>query len=679
MNFEDVKNRIELLSKSINYHNNLYYQENKNEISDFEFDKLLEELIQLENQYPELKLPDSPSQRVGGTITKEFLQVVHKFPMLSLGNTYSEKDLQEFDERIKKTIKDPLEYVCELKYDGVAISLIYENGLLTKAVTRGDGEKGDEVTANVKTIKNIPLRIHAPNIPSYFEVRGEIILPFITFDNINKEREDIGEEPFANPRNCASGTLKMQDSSVVAKRKLDCYVYDFLTDGEIFSNHWESLQKLKTWGFPVSSDSKKYNSIEEVFAFIHFWDKERGKLPMATDGAVIKINNYFQRTELGFTSKSPRWAIAYKYKAESVKTELLFVSYQVGRTGAITPVANLKPVKLAGTTVKRASLYNANEIERLDLHENDIVYVEKGGEIIPKVTGVDLSNRDIFSKKINYITNCPECGTLLSIKEGEAIHYCTNEESCPPQIIGKMEHFISRNAMNIDSLGSETITGLFNKGVIKNYTDIYYLDYDKLLGLEFDTNSDKKGSRSLQQKTIENIKNGIEKSKNQPFAKVLFALGIRYVGETVAEKLANHFGNIDMLINATEEQLLQVPDIGERIAKSLLNHFGKESNKKQIEKLKQAGLQFVTSDIPFELESSKLADKSFLYTGTFVNFSREELELTIKKNGGKLVSGVSKKLDYLIVGEGAGPSKTEKAEKLGVKMITEIDFLKLIE
>jgi DNA ligase (NAD+) len=419
MNQEQAIIKIKELTDLINHHNHLYYQENKSEISDYEFDKLLETLISLESTFPELKKPDSPTQRVGGTITKEFKQVAHKFPMLSLGNTYSEKDLQEFDERIKKTIKEPLEYVCELKYDGVAISCIYINGLLTTAVTRGDGEKGDDVTANVKTIKTIPLRINAENIPAYFEVRGEIFLPFAQFDSINKEREELGEEPFANPRNCASGTLKMQDSSIVAKRKLDCYIYDFLKENETFSTHWESLENLKKWGFPISADSKKYESIEAVFEFIHHWDKKRFQLPMATDGAVIKINNYFQRTELGFTAKSPRWAIAYKYKAESVCTELLYVSYQVGRTGAITPVANLKPVKLAGTTVKRASLYNANEIERLDLHENDLVFVEKGGEIIPKVTGVDTSKRDIFSKKINYISHCPECGTALTIKKAK--------------------------------------------------------------------------------------------------------------------------------------------------------------------------------------------------------------------------------------------------------------------
>jgi DNA ligase (NAD+) len=668
MTSEQAKGSIKELTDKINHYNQQYYQNHISEISDYEFDKLLEELIKLETQYPDLKKEDSPTQRVGGTITKEFNQVTHKYPMLSLGNTYSEEELKDFDERVRKAIGDDFEYTCELKFDGVAISLTYENGTLKTAVTRGDGVKGDEITMNAKTIRTIPLKVNSKNIPQVFEVRGEVFLPLETFDKINKEREDIGEPALANPRNAASGTLKMQDSAVVAKRKLDCFMYSLLGDDISAETHYDSLELLKEWGFHISPTYKKCKNISEVIKYIDHWEKERFKLPLGTDGIVIKVNSYEQQESLGFTAKSPRWAIAYKYKAEAAATLLESIGYQVGRTGAVTPVANLKPVQLAGTKVKRASLHNANEIERLDIRIGDTVFVEKGGEIIPKVTAVDLSKRPAGSKPVYFITECPECGTPLVRTEGEAAYYCPNENGCPTQIKGRMEHFIGRKAMNIEGLGPETIDQLFEKGLVKNPADLYYLTMEKLAGLE-----------RFGEKSAQNIMKGLEKSKAVPFKNVLFAIGIRYVGSTVAEKLAKHFKSIDHIAKAGYEELIQAPEIGDKIALSILNFFRIDANVQVIERLKKAGLQFSIQEVELKMESEKLEGKSFVISGVFAHFERDELKEKIEKNGGKVVSSVSAKLDYLVAGENMGPAKLEKANKLGVKIVSENDFIKMLE
>jgi DNA ligase (NAD+) len=664
----EVQHRIRELTDKINYHNDLYYQKSKTEISDFEFDQLLAELVQLEGKHPEFKLPDSPTQRVGGTITKAFTSVTHKYPMLSLGNTYSKEELEDFDGRVAKGLGgNPYEYFCELKFDGVSISVTYENGLLVRGVTRGDGVRGDDVTLNIKTIRSLPLKIQAKDLPPLFEVRGEVFLPKEVFKQLNKEREDIGEETYANARNTASGTLKMQDSSEVAKRKLDCFLYYLLGEFSL-KTHSEAIKKMEDWGFRVSPTYKKCKNIEEVLEYIAHWEKKRLDLPLDTDGVVIKVNSIEQQRELGFTSKSPRWAIAYKYKAESISTRLNGITYQVGRTGAVTPVAELEPIFLAGTTVKRASLHNANEILRLDLRIGDYVFVEKGGEIIPKVTAVDLARRDKKLVPVPYATKCPECGTPLIRQEGEANHYCPNEKGCPTQIKGRIEHFIQRKAMDIDSLGEKNIEKLYEKGFLKTPADIYDLTEEKLLTLD-----------KVKLKTAENMLAGINQSKTQPFESVLFAIGIRYVGKTVAEKLARHFKNVDNIAKASMEELLAAPEVGERIAESVFVYFRDEQNKNEIDRLKKAGLQFKSSAKEPEKVSEVLNGRSFVISGVFENYEREQLQEIVVANGGKILSSVTGKLDFLLAGENMGPAKREKAEKLGVKIISIEEFEKMLK
>jgi DNA ligase (NAD+) len=664
----EVQHRIRELTDKINYHNDLYYQKSKTEISDFEFDQLLAELVQLEEKHPEYKLPDSPTQRVGGTITKVFTSVTHKYPMLSLGNTYSKEELEDFDGRVAKGLGgNPYEYFCELKFDGVSISVTYENGILVRGVTRGDGVRGDDVTLNIKTIRSLPLKIQAKDLPPLFEVRGEVFLPKEVFKQLNKEREDIGEETYANARNTASGTLKMQDSSEVAKRKLDCFLYYLLGEFSV-KTHSEAIKKMEDWGFRVSPTYKKCKNIEEVLEYIAHWEKKRLDLPLDTDGVVIKVNSIEQQRELGFTSKSPRWAIAYKYKAESISTRLNGITYQVGRTGAVTPVAELEPIFLAGTTVKRASLHNANEILRLDLRIGDYVFVEKGGEIIPKVTAVDLARRDKKLVPVPYATKCPECGTPLIRQEGEANHYCPNEKGCPTQIKGRIEHFIQRKAMDIDSLGEKNIEKLYEKGFLKTPADIYDLTEEKLLTLD-----------KVKLKTAENMLAGINQSKTQPFESVLFAIGIRYVGKTVAEKLARHFKNVDNIAKASMEELLAAPEVGERIAESVFVYFRDEQNKNEIDRLKKAGLQFKSSAKEPEKVSEVLNGRSFVISGVFENYEREQLQEIVVAHGGKILSGVTGKLDFLLAGENMGPAKREKAEKLGVKIISIDEFEKMLQ
>lgn len=668
MEQQQAQKRIEELSEKINYYNHKYYQEHISEISDYEFDMLLAELIQLENQFPDLKTPDSPSQRVGGSITKEFATVKHQYPMLSLGNTYSEQEVRDFDERVKKFLNstDEVEYVCELKFDGVSMSIIYENGLFKQAITRGDGVQGDDVSSNVKTIKTIPLRIQAENLPARFEVRGEVFMSKDTFEKLNKEREDIGETLYANPRNTASGTIKLQDSAEVARRGLDCFLYFLLGENLPFQSHSDSLAALQKWGFQVSPTYRVCKNIDEVFAYLAEWEQKRHSLPVETDGAVIKVNSFALQEELGLTAKSPRWAIAYKYKAESVATTLESITYQVGRTGAVTPVAELKPVQLAGTTVKRASLHNANEIERLGLRIGDTVFVEKGGEIIPKITGVDLNKRPADSKELQYIQHCPECNTALVRKEGEAVHYCPNEKGCPPQIKGKIEHFVQRKAMDISSLGEKIIEQLYKNQMLHSIADLYDLEQKKLENLE-------RMGEKLASKIIKNI----EESKSVPFERVLFALGIRFVGATVAKKLAEYFENIDSLSQATFEQLTQVPEIGEKIAHSIVAYFNDTENQAIVSKLKNAGLQMTSQKKAVERKGNNLEGKTFVISGVFGR-SREEIQADIEAHGGKILSGVSGKLDYLVAGEKMGPSKLEKAQKLGIKIISEEELLKLI-
>ncbi|WP_018342745.1 NAD-dependent DNA ligase LigA [Cytophaga aurantiaca] len=667
MNKNEALLRIQELSKILHYHNNLYYQKDTSEISDFEFDTLLAELIALEKQFPEYLTTDSPSQRVGGTITKEFASVTHKYPMLSLSNTYSESEIREFDERVKKSV-GAVEYVCEMKFDGVAMSLTYMNGILSHAVTRGDGVRGDDVTHNIKTIKSIPLKIQTDNIPAEFEVRGEVYLPYEMFERINQEREDIGEAPLANPRNAASGTVKMQDSGVVAKRSLDCFIYSLLQDSTTQPTHSAALKQLKEWGFRVSDSYKVCSSVDEIIEYINHWSEARFNLPLATDGIVIKVNDLHLQAELGMTAKSPRWAIAYKFKAEEASTPIISVEYQVGRTGAVTPVANLKPVHLAGTTVKRATLHNANEIERLDLHEGDTVFVEKGGEIIPKITRVDLSKRIPNSKTIEFLKNCPICSSHLIRIEGEAAWYCPNDKGCAPQITGKIEHFIQRKAMNIDGIGSETIELLYKKELIKNVADLYTLTYDQLINLD-----------RFGEKSVTNVLNGIEASKQTPFKSVLFAIGIRYVGATVAEKLAVHFKNIESLQHASEEALLQAPEIGIKIAQSIREWFSIEDNIQLINKLKESGVKLELSEGEIiKQESDIFSGKSFVISGVFEKYERDELKEIIIKNGGKISSGITGKLDYLVAGDNMGPAKLEKAQKLNIKIISEAEFETLL-
>jgi DNA ligase (NAD+) len=810
----EAQARIAELSKLINHHNYLYYQEDRIEISDFEFDKLLEELIQLEKQFPEYLEPDSPSQRVGGTITKEFETAEHEYRMLSLGNTYSEEELIAFDERVAKGLGHRnYEYFCELKFDGVAISLVYEKGRLVRAVTRGDGTRGDVVTENIKTIRNIPLHVKGKDMPDKFEVRGEIFLPRKEFDKINQERESQGEPLLANPRNAASGTVKMQDSSIVAKRRLNCYFYQLLGNELAVDKHDEAIRLLEKWGFNVSPTYTKCSGIKEVLNYIEIWKEKRFELPLDTDGVVLKVNDYYQREELGFTAKIPRWAIAYKYKAESAESQLLSITYQVGRTGAITPVANLSPVHLAGTTVKRASLHNANEIERLGLHEGDTVFVEKGGEIIPKITGINLHKRKAGALPIKYIDHCPECSTPLERKEGEAKHFCPNYVSCPPQILGRIEHFVHKRAMDIDSLGTERIRTLIDQEYISNPADIYELENirDQLLGLEmsqdqyektddgilyisltkaffalteglsltaiqkfcdsqieiplqevlnnfqtFIRSSNKKVAQNIatflkleeallqsnlpqmedylpvsvvlslltgnrisldklieaarhqgtvhsillkldlslnseqeerikklkantfQEGVISNMIEGINASKNQPFEKVLFALGIRNIGENTAQVLAKHFKSIDNLKSADAEALLAVNGVGDTLVSSIQEYFSKNENLSIISRLKEKGLHFEIHEAEKILQSNTLEGKKILASGKLNHFKRDEIIDFIEANGGQYLKAVSKSLDFIIEGEEMGPSKKEKAEKLGIKMISEEEFLRMM-
>lgn len=668
MNSAQAKKEIQELTKKINYYNELYYQQDKSEISDFEFDQLLERLITLENQFPEFKFPDSPSQRVGGTVTKQFETVYHTYPMLSLGNTYSREDLEDFDGRVQRGLDgEAYEYFCELKFDGVALSMTYENGLLVRGVTRGDGTRGDDITNNVRTIRSLPLRVNASGVPEKFEVRGEAFMPNEVFRQLNREREDIGEEPYANARNTTSGTLKMQDSTLVARRKIDCFLYSVLGEDLPFSTHAEGINWLEKVGFNVSPTHRLCQNMEEVLDYIEEWRDKRKNLPLETDGIVIKVNRLDQQEQLGFTAKSPRWAIAYKYKAENAATRLLDITYQVGRTGAITPVAELEPVLLAGTTVKRASLHNANEIERLDLRVGDMVFVEKGGEIIPKVTGVELTSRLDDSKPVQYISRCPECGTELIRREGEAQHYCPNTDGCPPQIKGRIEHFIQRKAMDIDSLGEKTIAQLYEAGLVRTPADLYDLQYEQILALE-----------GFKEKGTNNLLKGIEASKETPFENVLFALGIRYVGQTVAEKLARHFQDIDALMAAPEEELVAVPEIGERIAQSVVGFFEKDLHRQEVERLRAAGVQMKTEAGEKSVTSDLLDGKSFVISGVFEHYGRDELKEVIRQNGGNVVSSISGKLDYLVAGDKMGPAKREKAEKLGIPIITEQEFRAMI-
>lgn len=661
---ENPAKRIQELSDRLHYLNHRYYQDSVSEVSDFEFDSLLKELQELEKRFPLFALPDSPTQRVGGTITKEFRQVAHQFPMLSLGNTYSEQELLDFDERVRKgLLNSSFEYVCELKIDGVAISLMYEKGVLVQAITRGDGVVGDDVTTNVKTIQKLPLRLSGSDWPNRFEVRGEIFMPFAVFDAINAEREDIGEPLLANPRNAASGTIKMQDSTVVAQRKLECTVYHLLGEDIPVSTHAAGLEKLSSWGLPVSALWEICPDIQAVLKFIKKWDEGRFHLPMGTDGIVIKVNQLSQQQELGYTAKIPRWAIAYKYKAESAITILESISYQVGRTGAVTPVANLKPVQLAGTRVKRATLHNADEIARLDLRIGDSVTVEKGGEIIPKITGVVTSLRPPTAEPHQFIQQCPDCTTVLVRNEGEAAWYCPNDAGCPPQLKGKIEHFIQRKAMNIDGLGGETIELLFDQHLIQDAADLYSLTYEQLIQLD-----------RFADKSVKNVLAGIEKSKGQPFPKVLFGMGIRFVGATVAEKLAGHFESLEHLAVATLETLTQAPEVGEKIAQSVVNYFQHPKNQIFIQKLRAAGLQLAMPEGP-QLQGNQLEGIHFVVSGSFGTPQRRtDIENAIKAHGGKLLSSVSGKVNYLVAGENMGPSKLEKAQKLGVQIISDQDL-----
>ena len=694
MNELEAKIMIDELCNQIEKHNYNYYTLSNPTISDLAFDQLLNQLIALEKQFPHLQNPNSPTLKVGGSITKDFTTVKHKYPMLSLGNTYNEEDLRDFDDRIKKSIGEDFEYVCELKFDGLAISLSYENGVLVRAVTRGDGTQGDDVTNNVKTIQSIPHQLKGNNYPASFEIRGEVFMHKKTFEKLNaeyrKELEDkeiytetqILEKLYKNPRNFASGTLKMQDSSEVAKRPLDAFLYFLNAENNVSETHFESLKLAASWGFQVSDHYKLCKNIDAVIDFIKYYESNRHDLSYEIDGIVLKVNNYLQQEDLGFTAKNPRWAISYKYKAATAITVLEKVTYQVGRTGAITPVANLKPVQLAGTTVKRASLYNADEIERLDLHENDTVFVEKGGEIIPKIVGVDLENRNPNAIKIVYQSICPECKTELVRKEGEVIHYCPNVNHCPPQIIGAIEHFVSRRAMNIDSLGGETVAAFYKLGLIKTYANLYDLKYDQILNLIIETNEEiddsKSKKRSIKEKSAQNIIEGIQASKAIPFERVLFALGIRMIGETVAKKLAKHFQNIDNIIAASKEQIGEIYEIGDKIAEQLTLFFSDMENVKMIEMLKKHGLKLAIEEEEGLERSNKLEGKTFLVSGTF-QMSRDDLKKMIEVNGGRNIAGVSKNLNYLIAGDKMGPEKLKKASDLNINIINEQDFLNMIK
>jgi DNA ligase (NAD+) len=679
MNKETAKKNIDKLVEELQQHNYNYYVLSNSTISDFEFDNLLKDLELLEKNFPDLIRKDSPTLRVGGAPTKDFQTVVHKYPMLSLANTYSEEEINDFDVRTRKIVGDDVEYVCELKYDGLSIGLTYQNGILKQAVTRGDGVSGDDVTNNIRTIKSIPLKLKKHSTED-FEIRGEIFIPLDGFAEMNKTREDIGEQPFANPRNAASGTVKMQDPTEVAKRPLDCYLYYIPGNQLKLNTHYESLQEAVKMGFKVSRNVAVCKNTKEIFEFINDWDKGRKQLNFEIDGIVIKVNSYAQQKQLGFTAKNPRWAIAYKFKAEKAETILNSISYQVGRTGAVTPVANLKPVQLAGTVVKRASLHNSDIMKSLDIRIGDYVYVEKGGEIIPKIVGINKSKRTKNIHPVDFIKNCPECGTELTKNENEAAHYCPNEDHCPPQIKGKLEHFISRKAMNIDSLGEGKIEMLYESGLLNNISDFYKIRYEDIIGLEkiIPGKDGKKESKiSFKEKTASNIINGINESKKIPFARVIFALGIRYVGETVAKKLATSFKTIDNISSASYEELVEVDEIGERIANSVIAWFSKDEHKQIISELKNVGLNHEI-DVSSENISNILDGKTFVVSGVFENHSRDELKALVENNGGKNTSSISSKTGYVIAGENMGPAKKAKAEKFGIPILSESDFIELI-
>ena len=655
--------RIISLTKVLNQHNYNYYVLNNPTISDFEFDKMLEELTDLEKRFPEFRQPDSPTLRVGSDISNEFKTVAHDYRMLSLGNTYSEGEITEFYNRIVKEIEQEPEIICELKFDGASISVKYDNGQFVRAVTRGDGEKGDDVTENIRTVKSIPLSIDSSELPDKFEIRGEIIMPHKSFDALNAERIEIGDTPFANCRNATSGSIKLINPKEVAKRGLDCYFYYMMGRNLPAKTHYECMQVLRRAGFKISDHVKLCHSLQEIFDFIHYWDTERRNLPFDIDGIVLKVNSYAQQEMLGFTAKNPRWAIAYKFKAEQVSTRLLSIDYQVGRTGAITPVANLEPVQLAGTIVKRASLHNADQIALLDIRVGDMVYVEKGGEIIPKIVGVE--SHDVFSEKTQFITKCPECGAELVRLEGEAKHFCPNSNNCPPQIKGKIEHFVSRKAMNIETIGEETVALMYDAGLVHNIADLYDLTKEQVLKLD-----------RMADKSAENIIKGIESSKQVPFERVVYALGIRHVGETMAKKLAFALKDIETLSNATVEQLVAVGDIGEVIAQSIVDYFANVENLKIVARLIDAGLQFKVQEQ--EKLSSSLEGMSVIISGTFTHYSRDEIKKVIELHGGKNVSSISKNTDLFVTGENIGPAKLEKATKLNIRMVDEEEFRRMI-
>jgi DNA ligase (NAD+) len=661
-----MKNRLLELRQLLHQYNYEYYVLSQPTISDYEFDMMLKELQQLESEYPDLYDPTSPTNRVGSDISTDFKQVKHSFPMLSLGNTYSQEEVIDFLNRAKKLVPEDMEIVCELKYDGTSISLTYEDGMLVRAITRGDGEQGDDVTANVKTIRTIPLRLQGQDFPKTMEVRGEVLMPWNVFERLNQEREEQEESLFANPRNAASGTIKLQNSKEVSRRKLDAYLYSLLGTQLPSKTHYENLQLLKSWGFKVSDAVKVCKNIDEVFEFINYWNVERKNLPVATDGIVLKINSLAQQEELGFTSKTPRWAIAYKFQAERACTRLNSIDFQVGRTGAVTPVANLDPVQLSGTIVKRASLHNDDFIQGLDLYIGDMVYVEKGGEIIPKIVGVDLDARLLIGDKVRFISKCPECNTNLIRYDGEAAHYCPNQMYCPPQIKGRIEHFVSRKAMNIN-IGKESIELLYSKGLINNVADLYSLTLEDLISLE-----------RWGQKSAENLLKSLEESKKVEFHRVLFALGIRFVGATVAKRITNQLSSMEAISSATIEQLMKIDDVGERVANSIVDFFLNEQNVDIVNRLKQIGLQ-MEGEKSEELISDKLSGFSIVISGTFSQFSRDELKLMIEKNGGKNVSSISSKTSFLVAGENMGPSKLEKAKSLGLKILSETEFLNLLK
>ncbi len=669
MTKEQALQEIESLTGQIHNYNQLYYVDNKSEISDYDFDQLLKRLEVLEANFPEFAFDNSPTKRVGGDLTKKFESVVHRFPMLSLSNTYSEEEIIDWENRLKKISNESLEFVCELKYDGVAIGIRYENGQLSKAVTRGDGTQGEDVTINVRTIRTIPLQLTG-DFPADFEIRGEIFMPLDRFQKLNEDRELNQEQLFANPRNTASGTLKMQDSKVVAERGLDSFLYGIYGNDLPIENHFDAVQNASQWGFKVPLMRERFiektNTIEGIMDFIHYWDQQRQHLPFEIDGVVIKVNNYQQQQQLGFTAKSPRWAIAYKFKTERVETILESVDYQVGRTGAVTPVANLKAVQLGGTTVKRASLHNSDQIEKLNLHVLDAVYVEKGGEIIPKIVGVNLDKRIATAEKIEFISHCPECHSLLIKREGEAHHFCMNELACPPQLKGKIEHFIARKGMNIDGLGAETVDLLFEKGLIRSVADLYDLNFDQLVALD-----------RMADKSANNLLQGLKASVEIPFERVLFALGIRFVGETVAKKLAKFFKNIESIQSASYDELIQVDEIGERIAISVQQFFSDDANLMLINRLKEAGLQF--SIVEKEGVTALLEGKSFVVSGIFTSFSRDEIKELIELNGGKNVSAISAKTDFVLAGDNMGPAKLKKAESLGITILSEDAFIQLLK